>query len=821
MMNPNLDAGYPVLLSISGAQGGHGVVCDGYGYNLSTLYHHLNLGWAGSSDAWYNLPNTSTTDYNFDSVNGCAYNVWPAGGGEIISGRVTDAGGTAMAGAKVTAVCSLGTASAMTNAQGIYALAKIPSNTQYTLAASKAGHFFSRKIVSVGESADYSACENRWAVNFAQAGSATITTASPLPSGMCGQAYSQTLAASGGVPGYTWGLGAGSLPAGLSLSSSGLISGTPTAAGTVGFTIRVTGSDGQPSTKAFSITVAPAPTRIVGLGGNMSFGSVAVGSTATAALTISNTGNTALGVVSVSYPPGFAGAWSGSVPAGGEQRVTVTFSPLATKTYTGVVTVKTNATSGSGSISVNGGGIAAPTRIVGVRGSLSFGNITVNSTKTATLTVSNTGNSAMTVSSIAYPSGFSGNWSSGTIAPGSAQNITVTFAPAVVQLYGGDVTVESDKTSGTGALPVSGKGLPVPIPAGVFGGLVGGYQAGTGSEAENMAAFLGGTGFLAVTTKTDGTFTGSLRLEGKSLPLKGKFVEGAAVVVIKRTGKSDAVLTLKVDFAAPGKVSGSVNIGGADMPVQALPSLPKTTIIQIAGQRYTVILPAPDDSIGHGYATLTVAAKGTGTLAGKLADGTIFTTTAQIEDDPTDSTSWLLPVYIPLYAGSGGLLAGEIYLSKSETADVNGSFGWLRPANSAAKIFPSGFLKALAPLGKRYQLTKNISLLTGTTDVGNFTLTLDQSGIVLPSAISQDVTWPASNVPMLTAPVTPGLKLGFAGTTGIFKGTFIRTLNGKPVTTTYDGVVFASSLTLPGEATPVRGGGFFSTGTASGTVEIK
>ena len=36
---------------------GHEVIVDGYGYNSATLYHHLNLGWTGMADAWYNLGN--------------------------------------------------------------------------------------------------------------------------------------------------------------------------------------------------------------------------------------------------------------------------------------------------------------------------------------------------------------------------------------------------------------------------------------------------------------------------------------------------------------------------------------------------------------------------------------------------------------------------------------------------------------------------------------------------------------------------------------------------------------------------------------------
>ena len=87
----------------------------------------------------------------------------------------------------------------------------------------------------------------------------TITTASPLPSGVAGAVYSQTLTASGGVPPYSWSRTTGTLPAGLALSSAGAISGTPSAAGTSTFGITVTDSASNTTTQTFSLTVSPAP----------------------------------------------------------------------------------------------------------------------------------------------------------------------------------------------------------------------------------------------------------------------------------------------------------------------------------------------------------------------------------------------------------------------------------------------------------------------------------------------------------------------------------------------------------------------------------
>jgi hypothetical protein len=88
----------------------------------------------------------------------------------------------------------------------------------------------------------------------------TITTSSPLPAGMVGVPYRQWLAASGGATPYTWSIVSGTLPSGMSLSSSGLISGTPSAATIAKFTVKVTGNNGLSSTKAFSLTVGSGAT---------------------------------------------------------------------------------------------------------------------------------------------------------------------------------------------------------------------------------------------------------------------------------------------------------------------------------------------------------------------------------------------------------------------------------------------------------------------------------------------------------------------------------------------------------------------------------
>ena len=76
------------------------------------------------------------------------------------------------------------------------------------------------------------------------------------PAGWTNTVYTNTLTVSGGTGPYAWSVSSGSLPAGISLSPSGVLSGTPTATGTFSFTVKVTDANGQSATQATSISIS-------------------------------------------------------------------------------------------------------------------------------------------------------------------------------------------------------------------------------------------------------------------------------------------------------------------------------------------------------------------------------------------------------------------------------------------------------------------------------------------------------------------------------------------------------------------------------------
>ena len=89
-----------------------------------------------------------------------------------------------------------------------------------------------------------------------QGGCPTITVnPSSLPNARKNHSYSQTLTASGGNSPYTFSKTSGSLPGGMTLSSAGTLSGTPTATGTFTFTVQAKDANNCNGSRTYSLVV--------------------------------------------------------------------------------------------------------------------------------------------------------------------------------------------------------------------------------------------------------------------------------------------------------------------------------------------------------------------------------------------------------------------------------------------------------------------------------------------------------------------------------------------------------------------------------------
>ncbi|MBN1806275.1 MAG: C10 family peptidase [Sedimentisphaerales bacterium] len=179
MVNPGLDAGCPVFFGIYDEQQlleGHAVLCDGYGCNASTIYHHLNFGWTDmptwARQMWFLLPDISYgASYDYDIIGVCVYNIFTTEKGEIISGRIFDGMGNPVQGVSLTAQIKGGkpntAKTTVSTSTGIYAFRGLNSDTTYTITAEKEGYEFEPAEATTGKSESKTAnCGNVWAFNF-------------------------------------------------------------------------------------------------------------------------------------------------------------------------------------------------------------------------------------------------------------------------------------------------------------------------------------------------------------------------------------------------------------------------------------------------------------------------------------------------------------------------------------------------------------------------------------------------------------------------------------------------------------------------------
>ncbi|WP_052362121.1 choice-of-anchor D domain-containing protein [Geminisphaera colitermitum] len=196
-----------------------------------------------------------------------------------------------------------------------------------------------------------------------------------------------------------------------------------------------------------------------------------------------------------------------------------------------------------------------PTRVIALSGDLSFDSVIVGQTATQTLTISNTGTAFLTVTGISFPSGFSGDWNSGTITAGGTQAVTVSFKPTAALSYSGKVTILSDATSGTNTCVVSGIGTTFSVFPVIM------------TQPVSQNKWQGESATFSVSATGQGTLSYQWYFNGKAI----KGATGSSYTIAKVVAKNAGNYTVTVKNA-----NGTATSDAASLTVN-VPQKPKVT----------------------------------------------------------------------------------------------------------------------------------------------------------------------------------------------------------------------------------------------------
>lgn len=601
-----------------------------------------------------------------------------------------------------------------------------------------------------------------------------------LPFGAAGAPYSQTLTASGGVAPYTFQVVAGSLPAGVSLSASGVLSGTPTAAGTFNVTFQASDANLQTGQRAYSSNIA-APT-----------------------LALSPASGTLLAAYGMAYSQSFTAlggnapytySLSGAVPSGlsfNSSTGTLSGTPVQTGSFPLTVTAADSST-GTGapfSVSANYTLNVAPPAIVIAPASLPVGG--VGSAYSQTVTASG-GIAPYTFAVVAgsLPAGVtlsSAGVLSGTPTAGGSFNWTVTATDA------GSMTGARAYTMTISAPTIDL--TPTTLPDPTQGAAYSAALSASGGTAPYTFSIVGGALPAGMTLNSGGTLSGT--------PINA----GPYAFTVQASDSSTGV----------GPFNGTRSYNGTVQP--GIPVLNPATL--------------PNGAIGAAYTAALSVTQGAGApytftlVSGALPAGLTLSSGGVISGTPNTAGSFTAVVQVTDAAAQNGQRSYTITIG-APTLTLSPAAGTLNATYAAAYsqafsagggVAPYTYAVTAGTLPTGMSLAAATGTLSGTpTQPGSFAITVtatdSSGGAGAPFSISQNYNVVVALPTIAVAPTTvPGgtvaipYSQALSATGGIAPYTFVVSAGALPA-----GMSLSGAGVLSG--TPTASGTFNTTVTAT------
>ncbi|PVM93686.1 putative Ig domain-containing protein, partial [Caulobacter endophyticus] len=653
------------------------------------------------------------------------------------------------------------------------------------------------------------------------AAAVAITTTS-LPTPVLGQAYSQTVATSDGTAPMTFAVNTGSLPTGLTLNAStGVLSGTATAAGAYSFAITATDANGLTDAETYSgtisagvvITTASLPTPVLGQ---------------VYSQTVSTNGGTApvtFAVATGALPTGLSlnastGVIGGTATAAGTYSFAVTATDANdltdAETYSGTIAgaVAINTTSlptpvlgqaYSQTVSTTGG--TAPVTFAVTTGALPTG-LSLN---TSTGAISGTATAAGAYSFAIMATDANGltdaKTYSGTISAGVVITTTSLPAPVLGQAYsqtiattGGTAAVTFAVT--TGAPPT---GLSFNASTGVISGTAtapGGYSfAVTATDANSLtdAKTYSGTiaAGVAITTTSLPTpvlgqaYSQTVAATGGTAPVTFAVTTGAlptglslnaSIGVISGTVTAAGAYSFTITATDANGLADAKTYSGAIIPLLLPPSAAAVSISVAANSTGTLVAPALSGGTAASVAISSQASRGTATSSGLSitytpapgfsgADSFTYTATNATGTSPPALVTIAVSAPTLIIAPTGALPGGTVGVIYAQTLSASGGTGPYVYAVSGG-VLPAGLavdpatgaVSGTPTTAGSYMFDIVVTDSNGATGTAAYTIVIAPAALTAPNAGAVSITVAANSA---GNPVAPALSGGAAASIAI------------------------------------------------------
>ena len=595
-----------------------------------------------------------------------------------------------------------------------------------------------------------------------------------LPNGAVAAAYSQTITASGGVSPYAFTVTAGALPAGLTLSPGGVLSGTPTAGGTFNFTVTATDSSPFPGpfsgSRAYTVVIAPPTISLPAT----SLAGGTLGAAYSAAITPASGGTSpyAYAVTAGALPGGLAlnastGAITGTPSALGTFNfsITATDSSTGTGPYTAtqsysivVIAVPPTASNSSLTVAYNAAATNVPLTLGGgTATSLAIGSAPLH----GTAVVSGTTITYQPNAGYAGPDSFTY----------TATNSGGTSSPATVSITVNDPVITISASGGFAAT--------VGTPYSQTFTWNGGAQPWSGFQVTNLPAGLSITGTTANSATVSGTPTqaGSFTLNASATDTStgnGPYTVGQAftlTVAAPTLTLTPAATTFSAPYGVAYSQSFTASGGIGPYTYARTGTLPPG--LSFSGNTVSGTPTTP------GSFSFTITATDTGSTG----TGSPFTVAQNYTITVASPTIVVSPATLP------NPVAGTAY---SQTVTASGGVG------------PYGFTLGAGSLPSGITLTSGGALSGTSFQVGTFNFTVtatDANGQTGARAYTLTIAAPTLTLTPAagTLTATYGAPYSQAFTAGGSPGPYSYVLTGAlPAGVTFSGNTLSGTPTAPG-----------------------